>query len=79
MGLTYDDITHSGQSLMVAYSDWDRLRIYSGSQPDDLGGQRPHRRQPAVVQPSQEEPGVQNKQFFPLRIRTTDIDRDGKG
>jgi TolB-like protein len=78
MGVTYDDITQSGQSLIVAYSDWDRVRIYSGASQmiyedaDRTGGNL------LSFNLRQEEPGVQNKQFFPLRIRTTDIDQDGK-
>ncbi|BBO76407.1 hypothetical protein DSCW_38240 [Desulfosarcina widdelii] len=78
MGVTYDDITQSGQSQIVAYSDWDRVRIYSGASQmiyedaDRTGGNL------LSFNLRQEEPGEQNKQFFPLRIRTPDIDRDGK-
>jgi len=78
MGVAYDDVTQSGQSLIVAYSDWDRVRIYSGASQmiyedaDRTGGNL------LSFNLRQEEPGVPNKQFFPLRIRTTDIDRDGK-
>jgi len=78
MGVAYDDVTQSGQSLIVAYSDWDRVRIYSGASQmiyedaDRTGGNL------LSFNLRQEEPGVPNKQFFPLRIRTTDINRDGK-
>ncbi|BBO69082.1 hypothetical protein DSCA_30120 [Desulfosarcina alkanivorans] len=78
MGATYDDITHTGQSLIAAYSDWDRVRIYSGASQmiyedtDRTGGNL------LSFNLRKTEPGVENKQFFPLRIRATDMDRDGK-
>lgn len=78
MGLAYNDITHSGMSTVVAYSDWDRLRIYSGSgnmtweDSDRTGGNLLSFSLPKL------EAGEPNRQFFPLRIRTTDVDRDGK-
>jgi len=78
MGVAYNDITHSGMSTVVAYSDWDRLRIYSGSgnmtweDGDRTGGNLLSFSLPKL------EAGEPNRQFFPLRIRTTDVDRDGK-
>lgn len=78
MGVTYADITSAGQSTIVAYSDWDRVRVYSsGSEMiwedgDRSGGNTLAFNLPRV------EPGHENLQFFPLRIRTVDMDRDGK-
>ncbi|MGD9309417.1 MAG: FG-GAP-like repeat-containing protein [Desulfosarcina sp.] len=78
MGATYGNVTHSGQSLVVAYSDWDRLRIYSGGgkeiweDGDRTGGNL------IYFSLRQLEAGEPNRQFFPLRVRTADIDRDGK-
>jgi hypothetical protein len=78
LGVTYDDITHTGQSLIAAYSDWDRVRIYSGASqmiyedPDRTGGNMLFFNLPKV------EPGEPNRQFYPLRIRTTDMNRDGR-
>jgi TolB-like protein len=78
MGVAYGDVTHTGRSNIVAYSMEDRLRIY-GSGDDNVyeddertGGNMAFFNLPKV------EPGQPNKQHYPLRIRTTDIDRDGK-
>ncbi|MBR9987508.1 MAG: VCBS repeat-containing protein [Desulfosarcina sp.] len=78
MGLTYADITSTGQSAIIAYSDWDRIRVYSsGSEMiwedgDRSGGNT------AYFTLAKTDRGYQNQQFFPLRIRATDIDRNGK-
>jgi hypothetical protein len=78
MGLAYGDVTRSGQSDIVAYSDWDRLRIYNPSgdkiweDSDRTGGNTAYFSLPRT------DPGEENKQFFPLRIRLTDINHDGK-
>ena len=77
IGAAYGDVTHTGRSLMIAYSDADRLRIYNATgdymweDGDRSGGNM------AYFKPPKVEPGVDNKQFLPLRIRLTDIDRDG--
>ena len=78
MGVTYADITGDGQSSIIAYSDWDRIRIY-GNGGDEIwedgdrsGGNT------AYFNLARTDPGYQNQQFFPLRIRATDINRDGK-
>ena len=78
MGLVYGDITHTGGSVVAAYSDWDRVRIYSAGgemiweDGDRSGGDKLFFNLPKV------DPGQPNKQYLPLRIRTADIDRDGK-
>jgi len=78
MGVTYADITSSGHSSIIAYSDWDRVRIY-GNGSDEIwedgdrsGGNTEY------FSLAKTDRGYQNQQFFPLRIRATDIDRDGK-
>ena len=77
MGVTTGDITQSGQSAIIAYSDWDRIRVYSNSgeviweDGERSGGNSAFFNLPKI------DPGQENRQFFPLRIRTTDIDRDG--
>ena len=78
LGVAYGDVTQTGQSLVIAYSDVDRLRIYNATgeymweDSDRSGGNMAYFKLPKA------DPGVDNKQFFPLRIRLTDIDRDGK-
>lgn len=78
MGVAYDDITHTGQSSIITYSDWDRIRVYnSGSEViwedgERTGGNTAFFNLPKI------DPGQENRQYFPLRIRNTDIDRDGK-
>ncbi len=78
MGLTYDDITHTGNSVVAAYSDWDRVRLYGAGgekiweDGNRTGGDKLYLRLP------KSGPQLPEKQYFPLRIQTTDIDRDGK-
>ena len=78
MGVTYGDFTQTGQSTIAAYSDWDRIRVYgNGSEMiwedgDRTGGNTTY------FQLAKVEPGHDNIQYFPLRVRRTDIDRDGK-
>jgi hypothetical protein len=78
MGLAYGDITHSGTSVVAAYSNQDRVRIYNGNgdrtweAAERSGGDMLFFNLPKT------SAGQPNKQFFPLRIRITDIDRDGK-
>ena len=78
MGLAYGDITHGGQGTIVAYSDWDRIRVYTvGGEMIWEDGERSGGNAIGFTLPKI-EPGHENIQFFPLRIRTTDINRDGK-
>ena len=78
IGTAYGDITQSGQSLVIGYSKADRLRLFSATgeyiweDKDRTGGNM------MFFKLAKADPGVENKQFFPLRIRLTDIDRDGK-
>jgi TolB-like protein len=78
LGATYGDVTQTGQSMLIAYSNADRLRIYNPSgdyiweDSDRSGGNM------AFYRPPTAERGVENKEYLPLRIRLTDIDRDGK-
>ena len=78
IGVACGDITQSGQDTIIAYSDWDRIRVYSNSNEviwedgDRTGGNTEYFNLPRI------EPGQPNQQFFPLRIRAVNIDRDGK-
>ncbi len=78
MGAVYGDITHTGSSVVAAYSDWDRVRIYSAGgemiweDGDRSGGDKLFFNLPKT------DAGQPNKQYLPLRIRIADIDRDGK-
>ena len=79
LGLTLADITDAGERSVVAYSDWDRLRLYNNASGemvwedgDRSGGNTAYFELPRV------ERGEPNYQYFPLRVRTTDINQDGK-
>jgi TolB-like protein len=80
LGLAYGDIALNGQSQVIAYSTEDRLRLYNATGTGDYVWEESERSggNMAYFKPPKAEPGVENKQFFPLRIRLTDIDRDGK-
>lgn len=79
LGLTVADITDAGDRSVIAYSDWDRLRLYNSvtgemtwEDGDRSGGNTTYFELPPV------DRGEPNYQYFPLRVRTTDIDKDGK-
>ncbi|PID39204.1 MAG: hypothetical protein CR984_07630 [Proteobacteria bacterium] len=78
LGVVYGDIMQTGQNLIAAYSNWDRLRIYNAASKmiwedgERSGGNAISFKLPKT------DPGQENSQFFPLRVRTVDIDRDGK-
>jgi hypothetical protein len=79
LGLTVADITDAGDRSVIAYSDWDRLRLYNSvtdemtwEDGDRSGGNTTYFELPPV------DPGEPNYQYFPLRVRTTDINKDGK-
>ncbi|MDD2605271.1 MAG: VCBS repeat-containing protein [Desulfobacteraceae bacterium] len=78
LGLTVADITDAGDRSVVAYTDWDRLRLYNGvtgemmwEDGDRSGGNTAYFELPPI------ERGEPNYQYFPLRVRTTDINSDG--
>lgn len=77
MGFAYGDITQTGSSMVAAYNEWDRLRIYKPGgemiwEDGNLsGGDRLFFMLPKT------DTDQQNKQYFPLRIQITDINRDG--
>ena len=70
MGFAYGDITQTGSSVVAAYNEWDRLRIYKPGgemiweDADRSGGDRLFLMLPRT------DTGQQNKQYFPLRIRS---------
>lgn len=78
MGVTYGDVTQSGQSSMVAYSKADRLRIYSATGEDIWEDAQRTGGNMTYFNLSKVDPGQENKQFFPLRVQPADIDRNGK-
>lgn len=77
MGVAVGDITHTGGRVLAAYNDKDRLRLYGeGGQmiwedADRTGGDMLFYNLP------QEQPQDRQIQYFPMRVRVTDIDRDG--
>ena len=77
MGFAYGDITQTGSSMAIAYNEWDRLRIYKPGgetiweDSDRTGGDKLFFMLPKT------DTHQQNKQYFPLRIQVTDINRDG--
>jgi TolB-like protein len=77
MGFAYGDITQTGSSMAVAYNEWDRLRLYKPGgemiweDAELSGGDKLFFMLPRT------DTSQQNKQYFPLRIQITDINRDG--
>lgn len=78
IGLVYGDITHTSQNMFAAYSDWDRICVYNPhgekiwEDGEHTGGNAEFFRLPII------ERGDDNKQFFPLRLRTVDLNKDGR-
>ena len=78
VGATYGDVTQSGQSLMVGYSSSDLLRIFNGTGTQIWEDEKRTGGNMVYFSLPKDEPSQENKQFFPLRVQTSDIDRDGK-
>ena len=77
MGFAYGDITQTGSNMIAAYNEWDRLRLYKPGgdmiweDAELSGGDKLFFMLPRT------DTSQQNKQYFPLRIQITDINRDG--
>lgn len=78
LGVAYGDVTQDGQNVLIGYSPSDRLRLfnpsgeYSWEDSDRTGGNM------IFFKPPKNDPGMENKQFFPLRVRLVDIDHNGE-
>lgn len=78
MGSAYGDVTQTGQSMLIGYSTEDRLRLFNPNgehiweDSDRTGGNM------IFFKPPKGDPGVENKQFLPLRVRLVDIDGNGE-
>ena len=78
LGATYEDVLASGKNTLVCYDSKDRLRIYNSPDStewvskDRSGGNMIFFQLPKI------EPGTDNIQFYPLRVRAVDLDHDGK-
>lgn len=78
LGASYEDLFASGKNVLVCYDSKDRLRIYSSPESaewvseDRSGGNNIFFQLPRV------EPGTDNIQYYPLRVRCMDLDNNGK-
>jgi TolB-like protein len=78
MGTAVDDVMNDGANQFLAYSPGDRLRIYDGfgkavwEGKEKLGGSIA-----SFAIPTKDPSVIDNIQYFPMRIRTADIDQDG--
>ncbi len=78
IGTFYGDITNDGENHVLAYSRSDNLHIFhKGGGKLWKGGDRFGGNMMSIAL-DKTEPGVENIQYFPMRIRTADINRDGK-
>jgi TolB-like protein len=79
LGVAYDDVMHEGQDKLVAFSKGDRIRIYDNNGRSAWKGDDKHGGSLAYFHlPSKDTTDKFNIQYFPMRIRTADIDGDGK-
>jgi TolB-like protein len=78
IGMAYGDVTQTGQSLPIAYSYDDHLRIYSAAGEEIWADSERTGGNLAYYSPPGFDPQLQDKEYLPMRIRLTDIDRDGK-
>ncbi len=78
IGAAMGDVMNSGDDLVVAYTKTDRLRIFNtgggeewtGS--DRLGGSTLYYILPKT------EPGIENREYLPMRVAICDMNKDGK-
>jgi TolB-like protein len=79
LGVAYDDVLQEGQDKLVAFSTGDRIRIYNNNGESAWNGDDKHGGSLAYFNlPSKDTTDKFNIQYFPMRIRTADIDGDGK-
>lgn len=78
MGTAIDDVMNDGVNRLLSYSPGDRLRIYDISGKavwegnEKLGGSTA-----SFVIPTKDPSVIDSIQFFPMRLRTADINQDG--
>lgn len=78
MGTTVDDVMNDGVNRLLTYSPGDRLRIYDYSGKAVWEGNEKHGGSIAAFAiPTRDPSATDNIQFFPMRLRTADINRDG--
>ncbi|MBC2712193.1 MAG: VCBS repeat-containing protein [Desulfosarcina sp.] len=79
IGVAYDDVMQEGQNKLVAFSPGDRIRIYDNNGKNAWNGDDKHGGSVAYFDlPSRDTSELHNIQYFPMRIRTADINGDGK-
>jgi len=79
IGVAYDDVVADGLSRVVAYSPGDRIRIYEPNGEEVwAGSKRLGGNMYSFTLPTLDTSALENMQYFPMRLRTADIDRDGK-
>lgn len=78
IGALFDDITNDGQHHVLAYTTGDNLRIFEKGGGDMWKGGDRFGGSLTRIELTRTDPGVDNIQYFPMRIRTADINKDGK-
>ena len=78
IGVAYDDVMADGLNRVVAYSPGDRVRIYEANGEEAwAGSKRLGGNMYSFTIPQLEPTSLETLQYFPMRLRTADIDRDG--
>ncbi|MEJ2155514.1 MAG: hypothetical protein P8X96_09280, partial [Desulfobacteraceae bacterium] len=78
MGTAVDDVINDGSNRLLTYSPGDRLRIYDRSGEAIWEGKEKLGGGIAAFEVPAKDPTVRdNIQYFPMRIRTADIDQNG--
>jgi TolB-like protein len=79
MGIAYNDVMQEGQDKLVAYSPDDRIWIYDRTGDTAWEGDDKHGGNMEYFHlPTKDTSDLHKIQYFPMRIRTADIDGDGK-
>ncbi len=79
LGVAYDDVMQEGRNQLVAFSPGDRIRIYAADGESAWNGDDKHGGNLELFNlPTQDTTDLYNIQYFPMRIRTADINADGK-
>ena len=79
LGVAYDDVMHEGLDKLVAFSPGDRIRIYDNNSESAWNGDDKHGGSLAYFNlPTKDTTDKFNIQYFPMRIRTADINGDGR-
>ena len=78
MGFAYGDVTNSGENSVVAYSDWDKINMYSSTGENIWNGSVRHGGNTLSFSLGKTGKGDEEIQYLPMRLLVKDTNGDGQ-